>query len=605
MKTSRINELEKLIKYHDNLYWNENEPEISDEEYDKLIQELKLLDSNNPLLQKLSGSTYGQKVQHEESMLSLDKVYSVDELLIWAEKISRNNSELFSIEPKFDGWSGQYTNRTLYTRGDDGLGQNISDKIPIIKIERDEKYTPLKNHIDNERGEIIMKKSTFSAVQPKIKRKDGQLYKTERSILAGLLRTKETQIQFGEILTFLPYDSYGVNFSLQEMKSLDWKTLIDNIKQSDYPTDGLVIKLKDLNYSQSLGVTAHHPRGQIALKYGNPIGTSKLLNIEWFVGKNNTLNPVAIIEPCIIAGHTISKVNLHNAQNIIDININIGDLIVVERCGEIIPQITKVIPGEKRTPISITSCPQCGSSITFNSPFLYCENSDCGGALSKKLTDTCWRLGIENIGQSTINKLIDNGVENIIDILNITLQELFDLDRFGIKSASNLYDEIHKVKTTPIEEWRILSSLNINGIGDTLSKELLSKRKLNDLRSMDLLDLEKIPMIGQIRAHDLYLGLDENSQLLDDLYDILTIKQTTPRNITKGKVCFTGKMPNERAYYEKLAEDNGFTPTNTVTSDLTYLICQDITSTKGKMKKAQSLGINIITLNQFFTIIGK
>ena len=603
--SSRILELENLIKYHDNLYWKQNNPSISDQEYDLLVQELKLLDPNNQLLQKLhSPINNSKKVEHDESMLSLDKVYSIEDLLIWAEKISRTQNELFSIEPKFDGWSGQYTNQILYTRGDDGLGQNISDKIPIIKIERNETLTSLKNHKNNERGEIIIKKSTFSEIQNKIKRKDGQLYKTERSILAGLLRTKETPIQFAEILTFVPYDSYSIAFTLSEMKSLNWSELINNIKNSDYPTDGLVIKLKDLEYSNSLGVTAHHPRGQIALKYGNPIGTSKLLNVEWFVGKNNTLNPVAIIEPCVIAGHTITKANLHNAQNIIDININIGDQIVVERCGEIIPQITKVIPGDNRKPILITNCPQCGSSIKFETPFLYCENPDCSGALSKKLTDTCWRLGIENIGQSTVNKLINIGIEDIIDILNITLQELYELDRFGIKSASNLYDEIQKVKNTPIEEWRILSSLNINGIGDTLSKELLSNRKLSDLRTMDLLDLEKLPMIGQIRAHDLYLGLDDNSQLLDTLYEILQVKTTTPKNLTKGKVCFTGKMPNERSYYENLAESKGYTPTNSVTSDLKYLICQDITSTKGKMNKARSLGVQIIPLTDFLKLLG-
>ena len=602
---NRIHQLENEIRFHDQLYWDESNPGISDEDYDKLIQELKLLDPNNSLISKVSSSsTYGQKVKHEEAMLSLDKVYSIEDLLLWAEKISRNNNELFSIQPKFDGWSGQYTNQTLYTRGDDGLGQNISDKLGIIRLELDSgNYKSLKGHLDDERGEIIMKKSTFEKCQSKIKRKDGQLYKTERSILAGLLRTKETP-PIGEILTFVSYNLYGMPFSLDEMKKLDWKVLIDNIKNSDYPTDGLVIKLDDNIYSNSLGVTAHHPRGQIALKYGNPIGTSELIKVDWFVGKNNTLNPVGIIKPCIIAGHTITKVNLHNAQNIIDININIGDQVIIERCGEIIPHVTKVIPSENRVPISINNCPQCGSTIKFETPFLYCTNSDCGGALSKKLTDSCWRLGIENIGQATIDKMIDNGIENIIDILNITLQELFDLDRFGIKSATNLYDEIQKLKNNNIEEWRILSCLNLPGIGDSISKDLLSKFDLNTLRKMDLLDLEKVSMIGPVRAHELYLGLDDNSDIIDELLNILKVEHTKIEN-HKGKICFTGKMPNERSYYEKLAEKCGFKAVNTVTSDLTYLVCQDISSTKGKMKKAQSLGVKILPLVEFIKLIGE
>ena len=346
----RIEKLEQLINYHDNKYWVLNEPEISDYEYDKLIEQLKELDPNNSLITKLNTSVENlDKITHSEQMLSLDKKYSWQELIEWCKSVSRNNNEVFEIQPKFDGWSGQVTNGILYTRGDDGIGVNISNKIPLMLADFNSYTHKLSDVIINNdlRGEIIMRKSIFKKYKDKILRSDNKsTYKTERSILAGLLRTHKTDLNYSGLLSFMVYETFTKNFTLDKLLNLSdmhWESIINNFKHADFPADGLVIKLADKNYSKSLGNTSHHPRGEMALKFGNPTGITIIKNVEWQIGKKNTLTPVAILEPVDIIGHTITKANLHNLDQIDRLNIKINDKILIERCGEIIPNIVKVL----------------------------------------------------------------------------------------------------------------------------------------------------------------------------------------------------------------------------------------------------------------------
>lgn len=601
---TRVEYLKEQIKHHDRKYWNGGDPEISDPEYDLLVEELRRLEPNSQIINKInSPSTYRQKVKLEEELLSLDKVYDIDSLIKWASKISRNENEEFSIQPKYDGWSAFYNGKVLATRGDGLVGDNISDKIPLINVQKKDVVIPLSHFKEKLRGEIILKKTTFKENYQKILRKDGRTYKTERSALQGILGPKDVKVNLGAILTFVDYDMFSITIKLSDMNNYDWKSLINNVKNSEYPTDGLVIKLKDENYSKSLGITSHHPRGQIAFKYGNPSAETVLLDVKWYVGKDNTLNPVAIVKPVIIAGHEIKRANLHNAKNIIKLNINIGDKVIIERCGEIIPDIIKIIPGENRDPIIIEHCPECGHDVEYNDPFLYCPNDDCPGTLVKRLTDSCVRIGIDNIGESTISKLIDIGVENLVDLFNLKEYEFLQLDGFAETKAKNTYNEIQKIKNSEVEDWRLLSSLNISGIGKTISKTILSKVTLEKLRKMDYDDLESLPNIGKGRAIDLHIGLKINHDYIDELLNILTVtNSTTKKNLIRGSVCFTGKMDKPRSEYEKLAQQHGF-EISSINSNLTYLVCQDINSTKNKMQKARKLGIKIMHISEFLKIL--
>lgn len=597
---SRIQTLENLIDYHNNKYWVENAPEISDIEFDKLLIELYQLNPENSRFSQLHSPLINkQKVKLPIKMLSLDKQYELQGLLKWCKSVARSDNELFQVQPKYDGWASYYDGKILYTAGDGEYGDNITDKLPLLVFET------APNSSKFRRGEIIIKKSTFATNREQLKRKSGELYKTERSALTGVFSSDTTPNNLYNLFTFIQYGTHSILEPLLKRRDT-WESYFNDItsyvKALDYPCDGLVIKLYDQEYSESLGETAHHPRGQIAFKFGNPSGWSKLVAVRWTLGKGNTLNPTALIEPVEIAGHTITKANLHNAKNIIDIKIQIGDLILVERCGEIIPDIVQVIPGENRTPITIDTCPACGSTIVYNEPILYCSNENCDGSLIKRLTDACSRLGMDNIGKGTVEKLVNIGIENIADIFEISLDRIKSLPGFAETSSLNLFNEIQRIKQSTIEDWRILSSLNIPGIGDSLSRTLLEHKTLEELRQG--CSITDIFGFGESRAADLMIYLSYNSELLDRLNGILTIVRSNNNTDEPAKsVCFTGEMEKKRSYYEKLALDAGFIPVNSVTKSLTYLVCQDLNSNKGKVKKAKTLGIKMLHINDFLQLL--
>lgn len=594
--------LKKLIEYHNQKYWIENNPEISDEEFDKLTQDYINLGGSLSDFSFDNIQVSNIKYEHKTPMLSLDKAYSIEEVLEWANGVVRDENEEILIEPKFDGWACKLVNINnkilVTTRGDGKIGEDISSKLPLINIES---TIPNNSYI---LGEIVLLKSKFNKYKHLLLRNNGQEYKTTRSALAGILSSKELK-QYNipeKILDFMEYDKYSLKVKISELRNInsELKSLIDSIKSQDYPVDGIVFKLADINYSNSLGNTAHHPRGAIALKYGNPRGISKLINIEWFVGKNQTINPVGIIEPVIIGGHQINRVNLHNAYNILTKDIKINDMVVIERCGEIIPDLVEVIPSENRQNIIINSCPACGAKLEYIEPFLYCTNPNCDGTLLKRLTDSCVRIGLKNIGKETVNKLIDIGIENIYDILTINKNTLYQLPGFADTSVNNLYNEIQRVVKKEIPDWVILSVLNINGFGDELSKVILSNFTFTDLFNCNVDDLLTIPGMAEIRAFTLMEGLEENRELINKLFNILKITETKNSNIINlPTICFTGKMPQPRSYYEDLARTKNYEPVNSVTKDLNLLVTSELDRQSSKVTKAKKLGIKIITLNEF------
>lgn len=603
-------ELEQLIKYHDKLFWENNNQKISDEEYDELKQQLKSLDPNNQLLNKrydLSASGR-KKIKHNKTVLSLDKAYSIEELLTWATKISRDDNESFIIQPKFDGLTAILNGKVLATGGDDGeYGLDISDKIPIISLETAGYEGRLSlywshNEIDikiNIVGELILRKSNFITHKELLKRKSGEYYKTERNAAVGLFSQKETP-NIPPILSFVDHDLFSLELTLKEMKEYNWPKFLSETKEIDYPTDGIVFKLKDEAYSDSLGYTSHHPHGQIALKYGNPKAQSTLLNVEWSMGKR-FLTPVGIIKPTILLGHTISNVNLHNAKRVLDLDLHIGDDVIFERCGEIIPDIIEVIKGENRKEISITNCPICNGEVDYEEPNMFCVNPDCSGKLSRKLTDAVKRIGIDNLSTATIEKLIDLGISSLEEILNLDKETILTIPGFAEKSADNLLEELKRIKTSQIPDYKLLASFNLPGIGMTISKKLMKEYTLDELFHLQYTDLVNINGIGPERAELLWdfpyaIELYELRKLLN-IIDTKSIK----RDVV-GIICITGKVPNGKEYWHKLAQENGFDIATSVTADITFLISDEGKSST-KTQKATKLGLKVITTKEFLEII--
>ena len=577
----QIKNLVKLIKYHNKKYWIDNDPEISDSDYDKLEINLKKLDPNNKVFDeiydiKIKFKTKRKKVKHIPPMLSLNKVYSTKDLFSWCLSVSRNENELFSLQPKLDGISGDIDKGILSTRGDGEIGEDISSKKIIMNyIGPNNTSTIMELFNGKDRGEIIIKKQVFENIKNKIKRSDGSYYKTPRGLCSGLLMRDNTDISFGRILNFVSFNTYSQNYSLKQLQKLDFKQLEKELSSWIYNTDGLVIKLVDEEYSKSLGYTSHHPKGQIAFKFDNPSKETILEGIEWSMGKH-TITPVGLIRPVEINNAKISRVSLHNGKFILDKNLHIGDYVTVERAGEIIPYVLSSRPGKERKKITLEKCPQCGKEVTYEEPEIICTNRNCAGSAVHKLYDSVVRIGIENIGLSTVKKLYNIGIENVIDVLNLSKVEISSLPGFANKSIDNLYNEIQKIKSKKIEDWRILSCLNLKGIGTSLSKKLLKQFTLYELLSMTEEDLINLDDIGPERAKEIEEGLFENEILIEELVTMFPDLIESKGKKIKGKVCFTGKGPKPRNFFKKMAEEEGYTSTNSVSKDLTFLVTDEI-----------------------------
>jgi len=606
---NRIQELEKLILQHDHSYWINDEPTISDIDYDKLTNELRSLNPNSYVLSKINDkcikSTLG-KIQHAVLMLSLDKVYSDVDLFKWLDKTSRNathnnGDEIYSLQPKLDGLSADKNFDTLATRGDGTYGEDISNKIPIITVESLDYNGPMKDDpTPSRRGEIIVKKDTYVKYKEVILKGDGTPYKTPRGMASGLVNQDDVDLSLTAVLTFVEFSKFGISYTDSMLRELDWFSMLSKLKVWEYPTDGLVIKLVDKVYSDSLGFTSHHPRGQMAYKAANPSAKSILRQVIWQSGKGR-LTPVGVIDPVVIAGATIRRVSLSNAKNIIDRDININDELTIERAGEIIPYVVNVTKCDGRIPIRIDICPDCSTNVIYDDPNVKCPNPNCSGMLAKQLTDSVARLGFEYLAGATVQKLLDIGIENLTDILTVTLNDIFQLDGFAETSSHKLFNEIQRIRTEPLDDWKLLSSLNIKGIGKRVSRKILADLSFEELKTADIDRLVLIDTIGVERAIEISEYFEKNIMFINELEALVNM---IAGDITPTKlICFTGKVDKKRAELEKMAEDKGFTVTNSVTNELSILVTNNVHGTGGKMTKAKGKPtIQIITYDEFYVL---
>ena len=590
----------ELLAYHDSRYWDLNDPQIPDARYDEIVEKLRELDPDNPLLHRINTPQVSSdgKVHHKKAMLSLDKAYSLEALISWAEKYARTPDELLLVEPKYDGISANFDGKILSTRGDGEVGEDISGKIPLIELETPG-YT---GRIDRPaRGEIVIRDDDFKNIYSRIRKKDGGTYKNSRNAVAGIMTLKDIlpmQMQ-GAKLTLVDYSLISRPVPLNEL-SRRWEELKTDFAQLPYPMDGIVLKFADESFRESLGNTAHHPRGEIAYKFTNLSCQTTLLGVEWSFGKN-CLTPVAELAPVELSGITIKRATLHNVQNIIDMDLQIGDTVTVERAGDVIPFIAGSTPGLLRTSPLITHCPECKTELIRRGPELCCPNKDCPGSRLQLLCAAIRNLGIERLGEPTVAKIMKKfGVLHLSGLFDLTVNDFLQLEGFAGKSAENLYKEIRKAKQ--VDDFQLLSALNIPGVGANIAKLILEKIPLDRLRSASETALAEIPGIGPERAKAVVSVLAERSDELDELLSALTIRSREAQTDLPG-ICFTGKMPEKRSFYEKLAKEHGYTPVDSVTAKTALLVAADVNEQSSKLKNARKLGIKITSLDEFLTMI--
>lgn len=590
-------QLAELISYHDKLYWENNSPEISDQEYDQLVEALRKLDPEHFLVNRVNAVAVESsgKVHHKIPMLSLDKAYSIGELLDWAKKYARSPRELLLVEPKYDGISASFDGKVLSTRGDGETGENISDKLPLIELEAPG-YT---GSVDRPaRGEIIIRNDDFVNIYSHIQKKGGGTYKNSRNAVAGIMGLKdifEMQMQ-GAKLTLVDYNLISKSVELCDLES-EWEKLKNSLADLPYPMDGIVLKIADKSYRDSLGSTAHHPRGEIAYKFTNSSAVTTLVGVEWSFGKN-CLTPVAQLAPVDLSGITIKRASLHNAQNLEDMQIMIGDTVTVERAGDVIPYISASIPGKERTSPWIENCPACQTALIRRGPELCCPNPDCPETLLCNLLASVRSFGIERLGEPTLRKLMEKfHLRYLHEILRLTAADLLQVEGFQQRSADNLAAELERTLNTT--EANIIAALNIPNVGMNIAALLLEKHSLAELRTSDAETLANIPGIGPERAGAIVAAFINKAEELDKLLSIVNCKAPEKADTDLPTICFTGKMPEKRSFYEKLARERNLRPVDSVNSSLSILVAADISGNSSKLVSARKHGVKILSLEEF------
>lgn len=662
----RIEKLKELIHYHNKKYFIDNEPEISDEEFDQLMIELIKLENQYPEYKtpdsptQMVGSSYKtntfEPVVHKVPMLSLEKVHDLDEFKKWSYSKVKEEVFEFFIELKLDGLAVdlEYKNGKLVrgaTRGDGQIGEDVTATIFAIKsIPKEiihEIYGPFTGHI---RGEVYLKKSNLNKINEIRKSKGLKLFSNVRNTAAGLLRRKEVASEN----YYLDFAAYGIetnlsNFKLDKysstmelLKELKVPTVFelssiiinvnnynDSIKQFeqflnkinnlrnelDFDIDGLVIKANKFEDQSRLGEKVDSPNWAVAYKFPSQSKMTKVLSIEFTMGNKGNITPNARIEPVEIMGTVIRNVTLHNIEELKRLDLKINDTVIVSKRGDVIPKIEKVVK-ELRTGNEIdieipSKCPSCFSPTIIQGAYLRCSAGDnCTYMTFAKIENFVKALEIEEFGPKIIEKLIDAGyVKNIIDIYNLTIEQLMNIERMGERSATKLYNNIQKSKNAPY--YKVLMGLTIPKVGPQTAKLLINK--YGDLKNLldakmknNLSELTQIEGIGSIVSQCISEWFDkkENIDTILNLIDYGIGKAeevNTNSGVLKGKsFCFTGKLTKSRSYYENLVKENGGV-LSSVKKGLDYLVVGE--KAGSKLEKAKKLNVNIINESEFMKLL--
>ena len=657
---ARMRELERTLEYHNKRYYVDNTPEISDQEFDALLRELQELeaqypefaDDNSPTKRVGSDLTAEfQSVEHRFAMMSLSNTYSSEELGEWIERIIREIGEVeFVVELKFDGTaiSLTYENGALaraVTRGDGKRGDDVTNNVRTIGS------VPLKLEGDGYpslfeiRGEIIMPYASFDRLNAEREAAGEPLLANPRNAAAGTLKLQSSAqvAQRGLDCTLyqmagndLLYDTHwqsleaarGWGFKISEHRAIcrsraEIEAFIAHWdvarKSLPYATDGIVIKVNNYANQRTLGSTAKSPRWAVAYKFQAEKALTRLNSVDYQVGRTGAVTPVANLDPVLLAGTVVKRASMHNADQIAALDIRIGDMVYVEKGGEIIPKITGV-EVESRSADSrpleyITQCPECGTPLVRveGEAKHFCPNSgECKPQIIGRIEHFVKRkaMDIEGLGGETIELLWENGlIRDISDIYYMDAHMLAALPRLGDKSAANIMDGVRRSKDVPFE--RLLFALGIRYVGETTAKYLAEHfRTLDAIAAATLEELAEAEEVGAKIAESIvdYFATEDNRRIVERLRQAglqLEIKEKVrASNALEGKsVVISGKFAGlSRDDMKSMVEQHGGRNLAAVSANVDFIVAGDNMG-PAKRQKAEKLGIKILTLEEFMAMI--
>lgn len=601
--------IKTLVKANE-IYWSTGENGMPEAEYNRLMAKLQEIDPNHPLITGIGETKIKSagKVVHDTPMLSLDKAYTVDEVRKWMAKVARTADEEFFVTPKYDGIAARLQDGCLATRGGGDAGENISHFISIMTWKLD----PHSDHLERHDGEILITDKTFTEkfVSGKVTRSGGEKYKNSRNAAAGILNNDHVENQWEGVLTFVEHSQYATPAFQSDIDS-KIEFVKEIIHDLGLPTDGIVIKVADEKYADSLGHTSHHWKHSIALKHANQSAVTRLIDVEFQMAKDH-IGMVAIMEPVEIGGATIRRATLHNLDIIRELHLMIGDVIEIERAGDVIPYIVSVSPGSRledgidRKPIECHECPSCHGPVRIDKQFYVCDNPTCEDKVVNKIDSALKDLDSKGIADSTIKKLVRAGhVKDVADMFSLTISDFVGLEGMGDKSIAKIMNELGRLMESPQKPEAVLAMLNIPGFGKSIFKKLLAEVDgIEGLLNMAVEDYAALPNMAETRAEVLWIWLRDN-KLLTKLTNIFKIESVKPQ--PKGEdmitVCFTGKGNTGRADYEAMCNGTPYVPMGSVSGALQILVCADPSSDSGKMKKARAMGVEVISYNDFERLV--
>ena len=597
--TERIEELEKLIKHHNKKYFIENNPEISDEDFDLLYEELKSLKPDSPVLFEITGEI--GTVEHSTPMLSIDKRYTYEDIKKWV--IDTNDSN-YIVEPKYDGMAARYQSGLLATRGDGKFGENISERLKFLKI-----VGNLPTDNSNAFGEIVIDLNYFN-------KNLSTAYKNPRNAAVGIIKAKNINPEGIKALTdkavhFVIHDNGGKKLIVSKEDLLNedkWEEILEEIFHSDYQLDGIVIKATSEEIKKNAGTTLHHEKWQVAYKAPAERKLSTVLEIKDQVGRTGRITSVAVIEPINLSGATVTNVTLHNYQYIVESKIDINSQIEVCRSGEVIPFITKVFTpnkNHKQKYMIPTNCPICENILKKDAKYLECTNPKCPAKFAQSIEYFFKTLKVDELGIKTIERFINEfKISNIIDFYDPSVEMISKLDGFGQKSAENITNNINQTLKQTITEEELLQSIGIKSIGPAASAWIINSYGFEKIPTLTYEEIQEIKGIGPQKAKLFVSEIKEKWQTIDKLLKMgLKFKQSkTSNKLLSLTFAITGKKETySRDELIKIIKENGGEYKTAIVKDLSYLIAGEDAGSKSE--KAQALGIKIINEQEFLDLL--